>query len=89
MLTACHDANVDVYIVLAPCYYTYRERMLPAVMHDCDSISMMLERDFSNMHYVNMFIDSTFITEDFRNSNHLSQAGAMKFSRKLNDILKK
>lgn len=89
MLSACRDANVDVYVVIAPCYYTYRERILSAVMHDCDSISMNLENDFSNMHYINMFGDSTFTTEDFRNSNHLSKAGAAKFSRKLNDILNK
>lgn len=89
MLSACRDANVDVYVVIAPCYYTYRERILADEMHDCDSISMNLENEFSNMHYINMFGDSTFTTEDFRNSNHLSQAGAKKFSRKLNDILNK
>ena len=85
----CQERNVRVCIVVMPTYYTYRDNVLPEIIHECDSISTVLEKTFSNVIYLNMFSDNSFKTEDFRDSDHLSQAGAKKLTLKLSDILEK
>ena len=83
------DKGIEVYLVLMPVYYTYSERIDHKMLSECDSISKFLELLDPHIHYLNMFTDSSFTTEDFRNSNHLSQEGAKKFSTELNEIIRK
>jgi len=77
--------GIEVYLVMMPVYYTYSERIDYKMLSECDSIAKQLASSSPNIHYFNMFTDTSFTTEDFRNSNHLSQAGAKKLSSKLNE----
>lgn len=40
-----------------------------------------------DLHYHNFISDSTFTKEDFMNVDHLNSKGAIKMSKKLNNIL--
>ena len=40
-----------------------------------------------DLHYYNFISDSTFTKEDFMNVDHLNSKGAIKMSKKLNNIL--
>lgn len=84
----CQKRGVDVFMIMLPAYYTYSSRISSKMLSECDSIATMLEQRYSNVTYKNMFVDSTFTTEDFRNSNHLSQRGAVKLTKKIDQLLK-
>lgn len=84
----CDSAGIQVFLVLMPSYHTYYERIDKKMLEECDSISKDFASVFSNVSYYNLFKDSTYTTEDFRNSNHLSPKGAKKLSLQLNEIIK-
>lgn len=83
----CDASGIKVLLVLLPSYYTYYDRINQKMLSDCDSISKELALSYANVLYYNMFKDSSYTTEDFRNSNHLSPKGANKLCIKLNEII--
>ena len=88
-LTKCEKNGVKVYMVLLPVHKAYSDRIDAGMLAECDSIARDLSNKYSNVEYINMFVDSTFVSDDFRNSNHLSKQGANKLSNILNEIIKK
>lgn len=83
----CADYHIDVVIAVLPCYYTYSDNIDRIMVSDCDSISHYLADKYSNVTYFDLFTNSSFNTNDFRNSNHLSQAGAKKLTKKIIQLL--
>ena len=83
----CAKHDVRVVLIVLPCYYTYCENIDPIMVSECDSISRKIVENHSNVTYFNWFTDSTFVSEDFRNSNHLSQAGAKKLTNRIIQLL--
>lgn len=83
-IQACQIKNVKVILLLMPTYRPYYENINPAIIKECDSISHELERNYNNVIYLNLLKDNDFITSDFRDSDHLSQKGAIKLSKYLN-----
>ena len=79
----CANHNVKVIICVVPCYYTYRDNIASGMVSECDSISRVIATRYPNVTYLNYYTDSTFVTEDFRNSNHLSQCGANKLTKQI------
>lgn len=83
----CAKHDVKIVLIVLPCYYTYCENIEPLMVSECDSISRKIVDNHSNVTYFNWFTDSTFVSEDFRNSNHLSQAGAKKLTNRIIQLL--
>ena len=83
----CAKHSVKVVLLVLPCYYTYCENIDPIMVSECDSISRRIAEKHPNVTYFNWFTDSTFVTEDYRNSNHLSQAGAKKLTSRIIQLL--
>lgn len=88
-ISNCHSKGVKVLLVLLPTYHTYYERINRQMLFDCDSISKELEKEFPNVTYINAFKDTTYVSDDFRNSNHLSRKGARKMSLRLNNVIER
>lgn len=86
-ITKCQKYGIKVYMILLPVHKAYSDRIDAKMLAECDSIARELSNKHSNVEYINMFVDSTFISDDFRNSNHLSQQGAKKLSNKLNELI--
>jgi len=84
----CLSRKIDVYLVLLPAYSSYRENINKKMLEECDSISKSIAASATNIHYFNLFNDASFVPDDFKDSNHLSQQGAKKLSIKLNKIIK-
>lgn len=88
VLSDCKEKKVSVLLVLMPSYHTYYNFIDNRMLAECDSISKQLASEYENVHYLNLFKDTTYTTNDFRNSNHLSPQGAKKISSYLNGYLK-
>lgn len=85
----CEKRGVKVLLVLMPTYFPYYQNVNPKALEECRAVSRKLERENANCKYVDFFTDDSYVSGDFRNSNHLSLEGARKLSNKLNDIIKK
>ena len=86
-ITACSRKHVKVMLVMLPCYHTYSSRINSHMLSECDSIAQRIAERYDNVSYMNLFTDSRFTAEDFRNSNHLSNEGARKLTKMIDLII--
>lgn len=87
MIRMCKEKNIKVFLVYTPTYHYYYENIDKELDYKCDSISQSIAAKNSNVVYLNLFRDNRFLTEDFRNSNHLGPKGAKKLALILNEII--
>ena len=77
--------NVTVLFYTSPAFYTYRENLdsiqYYTTINTMDSICINHKHTF----YFNLIADSSFIAEDFRDSDHLNKIGAKKLTLIIND----
>ena len=83
----CLDKNIDVYLILMPCFHTYYDLINSNQLNRMDSISNSWALKYPNIYYYNLLKDNRFVQEDFRNANHLSIKGASKLSKYINNII--
>lgn len=86
-VAACKDRNIKVLFVMLPSYHTYTSRINQQMLEECDSIAKTISEEHDNVLYINLFTDTLFKTEDFRNSNHLSNEGAKKLTKMIDNII--
>lgn len=87
VLGLCKSRHINVLLLTTPTYITYRENIsnkrYAQVMAFCDS----LVNDCPGTLYLNLFDDKRFVEDDFFDADHLSDVGALKLSRILDDYL--
>ncbi len=81
------DRNVKLVLVTTPAFETYRENMESEQWRITIDIARGMATQYSNVRYYNLIADPAFTAEDFSDADHLSQKGAEKLSRLINQKL--
>ncbi|MDR0724605.1 MAG: DUF1574 domain-containing protein [Prevotellaceae bacterium] len=80
IITLCQRHNVNVLLFTPPAYKTYYQRL------DREQLTIMLETSketankYQNCTYINLMTDSSFVSTDYYDADHLSETGAKKLS---------
>jgi hypothetical protein len=81
--TVCKKHNVKLVFITAPLYKTYQEALSKDVLNDIDDMVSTLKKEYPNIDYYNYMFSEEFTDTDFYDSSHLSETGAIKFSKML------
>ena len=81
--------RVVLILLGTPMYKTYRDYMVPEVKKEMVDFAMKLKQEYSNIIYLDYTDDYRFGDSDFWDSSHLSEVGAIKFSKILTEDIKK
>ncbi|WP_107040027.1 hypothetical protein [Brumimicrobium mesophilum] len=87
ILEWCKSQNVKVILFTPPAYETYRDYLEPKQLQLVIDISEELEAKNDNCTYLNLLADTTFVSTDYYDADHLSKEGAEKLSKIMNDII--
>lgn len=83
------ERNISVFLVSPPYYWDcgFKNINLTQKKYLQDYMEELC-RTFPSIHYLNVESDPNYLDEDFFNETHLSDLGAEKFTRQLNDFVK-
>ena len=84
-----YKKNVKLILLGTPMYKTYRDFIIPKVQDEIDDFVGTIQHKYPNVYYLNYTADKRFLADDFFDSSHLSDYGAIKFSKILNEDLKR
>lgn len=87
IVTLCNKKGVALYIIEMPVYKTYYGLLNPAKKEKIKKVLSKFERTNENVHYFDFCQEESFVDSDFRDADHLTNEGAEKFSKLLNDLL--
>jgi hypothetical protein len=79
--------NIKVLLLTPPAYETYREHIDNNQLKVTIESTKELCSEFNNCHYLNLFSNPNFISNDYYDADHLSEIGAEKLSRLINDYI--
>lgn len=74
-------------LVMPPVYKTYQESIDPIVLNDIYQFVGKLQQKYPTIEFHEHLFDKRFTADDFQDSSHLTEAGAIKYSRILADII--
>ena len=82
----CKDRNVRLILVTTPCWHTYYDRLDAKQLSKIYALIGKLQKEYK-LSYFDYLKDTRFVADDFFDSNHLSDVGAEKFTKILNEDL--
>jgi hypothetical protein len=83
----CCEQGARLILVSAPVYSTYQYLINEVVLQDMKSVADSLNQLYHNVEYYNFFFAEGFGDEDFYDAGHLTETGAIKFSKMLADTI--
>lgn len=83
----CREQGARLILVSAPVYQTYQYRISDVVLQEMKLVADSLNKLYHNVEYYNFFFAEGFDDEDFYDSGHLTETGAIKFSKMLSDTI--
>lgn len=83
------ERNISVFLVSPPYYWDcgFKNINLAQKKYIQDYMEELC-KTFPSIHYLNVESDPNYLDEDFFNETHLSDLGAEKFTKQLNDFVK-
>lgn len=82
-----HDRGCRLILLSTPKYKTYQADVNPEVKEEMRQFVADLRKDYPDVEYYDFELDTSFLPEDFHDAGHMSEAGAVKFSRMLRKII--
>ena len=79
--------GVRLILVTPPVYKTYQQAVNPIVRQDMHDFCQKLHEAYPCVEYYDMLYEEGYLAEDFNDSSHLSDDGAVKFSHLLSEII--
>lgn len=79
--------QVRLVLVATPVYKTYQESIHPIVLNDIHVFVQKLQKSYPHVEYYENLFDDRFTADDFQDASHLTEAGAIKYSKILSDII--
>ena len=79
----CKSRGIQLVLITTPCWHSYYERIKPEQLSKMYELTNLFQKEY-NLPYLNYLKDSRFCADDFFDSNHLSDVGAIKFTKILN-----
>lgn len=80
----CADRHIRLVLVTTPCWSAYTEGLDPVQLEKMHELTELFTQEF-HIPYLDYLTDPLFEAEDFFDSDHLSDIGAAKFTRILNE----
>lgn len=87
IMELCSSRGVGCVLVTTPVWHTYSENLDEAQMSDMRERVVSLCRRYGVRH-IDMMCDTAFVSDDFHDVDHLSDIGAVRFTRMLADSLR-
>lgn len=84
-INECRAKNVKVIFLTPPAYSSYYENLNQKQLNETVQASTQLDEENDNVIYFNLLKDSRFKRDDFENADHLSEKGAEKLSKIINN----
>jgi hypothetical protein len=82
------ENDIKILFYTSPAYKTYTDNLkLYQLSKTINTIKGLIEEN-EHCSYLNFLTDKDFQSMDFRDADHLNKNGAIKFSKKINSILK-
>ena len=78
--------NIQLVLITTPCWYSYYDNLNKEQLDKMNELTNRFKNEF-DVPYFDYLKDPRFEADDFYDSNHLSDVGAIKFTKILdNDI---
>lgn len=87
LLAKAHGTQVIFYT--PPAYSTYREHLDPTQLQRMIETMEAIDRDNTQVAYVNLLADEGFTAADFYDADHLGGSGAKKLTLRLYELVKR
>ena len=81
------NRQIRLVLVATPVYKTYQESIHPIVLNDIHVFIQKLQKSYPHVEYYENLFDDRFTADDFQDASHLTEAGAIKYSKILSDII--
>ncbi|NQU51903.1 MAG: hypothetical protein HQ522_05140 [Bacteroidetes bacterium] len=81
----CKNRNISLVLLTPPAFKTYRQNLNEAQLNETIEIAKRIDLDNSNCIYLNLLNDTNFVSKDFYDADHLSEIGAEKLSKLINE----
>ncbi|GEQ87321.1 hypothetical protein ULMS_28290 [Patiriisocius marinistellae] len=88
MIALCQNRNVKVLLIEMPVYPTYYDLLDQEKWSKIETTLHLLAKEHQNTDHLDLTQHSTFNKEDLRDADHLTNNGAKKCSRLVDDYLK-
>ena len=79
--------GVRFVLFISPVYETYKERITDTMYNDMLQFVKKLQDKYSNVEFYNFLYADGYLPEDFNDSSHLTDTGAIKFSKLLAKVI--
>lgn len=83
----CYEQGAKLILVSTPVYQTYQKAISNVIFQDIQGLADSLDEKYHNVQYYNFLFAEGFDDEDFYDAGHLTESGAIKFSKMLADSL--
>ena len=88
MVDFCNDRHVQLVLITTPCWHSYYDRLDKEQLARMYDLTSKFQQEY-HLPYFDYLKDQRFGANDFYDSNHLSDVGAIKFTKILDDDIKK
>jgi hypothetical protein len=82
-----HKKGVRFVLFVSPVYETYKERITDTMYQDMLQFVEKLQQKYPNVEFYNFLYADGFLPEDFNDSSHLTDTGAVKLSKMLSGVI--
>jgi len=79
--------HIRLILVMPPVYKTYQESIDPIVLNDIYQFVGKLQEKYPAIEFHENLFDKRFTSDDFQDSSHLNEQGAIKYSKLLSEII--
>lgn len=80
----CKKNNIQLVLITTPCWHSYYDNLDQRQFSKMHELTDSFRKEY-NLLYYDYMKDKRFVADDFYDSNHLSDIGAEKFSKLLNN----
>jgi hypothetical protein len=87
MIDICKKRDIEVILIEMPVYKTYYNLLDSNKKQKINETLLNLERNNSNVQFYDFSQEQSFKDNDLRDADHLTNEGAVKFSKLLNTII--
>ena len=85
IITWCNNRNIRIVLLTPPAFKSYRENLNKTQLNLTIETAKKIDLDNNNCIYLNLLNDSRFVAKDFYDADHLSEIGAEKLSKLINE----
>lgn len=83
----CKSRNIQLVLITTPCWHSYYDNLNKEQLNKMYELTNRFKNEF-DVPYFDYLKDPRFEADDFYDSNHLSEIGAAKFTKILNEVIR-